>query len=395
MTQGDREDQWYTSRNGRERGSSWQREEQAPSYTSWSESGTGSSHRVPMQEPEWLTEARERERLRKEQEECERQQAEREREEQERARRSETPQSRRSKGPGSRPRPSGRAPRDPRAHRRRVLRAWTVRIAVAVVLLAAVLLLVGIGRAIVQHLPMRSQSQSAQVQRGLSWLEKQENTDVASVREEIQDVQKTLKAQKASDVSSRRRQAYQATLANGQVWGALKNAVLLGDSRVLGFSVFHFLPQKRVLAEGGGTINKVAEYTSKIQKINPRYIFLSYGINDVGIGIWKTPADYAQAMHSVLKALHKKFPGVQIYVNSMLPAQPSAIEKSPAWANIPQYSAALKEMCEKYGYPFIDNDDIVSAHSNLYDTDGVHLQPDFYQYWGENLAMAIYDQNNQ
>jgi hypothetical protein len=51
-------------------------------------------------------------------------------------------------------------------------------------------------------------------------------------------------------------------------------------------------------------------------------------------------------------------------------------------------------MCEEEGIPFIDNGAIIEEHKDLYATDGVHLQPDFYRYWAENQLLGVYDHEN-
>ena len=48
-------------------------------------------------------------------------------------------------------------------------------------------------------------------------------------------------------------------LESGQinVWSLFDDAVILGDSRVVGYEFYDFLPDERVLAEGGATIRNV------------------------------------------------------------------------------------------------------------------------------------------
>ena len=125
-----------------------------------------------------------------------------------------------------------------------------------------------------------------------------------------------------------------------------------------------------------------------------KYIFISYGINDIGIGFWPTAEEYADALAEKLDELHAALPDAEIYVNSILPATDEAAAATPVWAGLPEYSEAVRRMCEKKGICFIDNDSLVQEHEDLYAGDGVHLQPDFYHYWGENQLLGVFDHKN-
>jgi hypothetical protein len=72
----------------------------------------------------------------------------------------------------------------------------------------------------------------------------------------------------------------------------------------------------------------------------------------------------------------------------------AAAAATPVWAGLPEYSEAVRRMCEKKGICFIDNDSLVQEHEDLYAGDGVHLQPDFYHYWGENQQLGVFDHKN-
>ena len=54
-----------------------------------------------------------------------------------------------------------------------------------------------------------------------------------------------------------------------------------------------------------------------------------------------------------------------------------------------EFYAAAKELCEQKGVAFADNDALAEQFMDLYwDVDGVHLKPDFYQYWAKNMLIA-------
>lgn len=128
-----------------------------------------------------------------------------------------------------------------------------------------------------------------------------------------------------------------------------------------------------------------------MEELSPRYIFISYGINDVNLGLWPTAQEYARDFGARIDELRKSFPEAEIYVNSILPATDDAIEQHPLWEKLPEYSEAVRQMCEQKEICFIDNTSIVEDHKDLYAMDGVHIAPDFYHYWAENQLLGVYD----
>lgn len=62
--------------------------------------------------------------------------------------------------------------------------------------------------------------------------------------------------------------------------------VIMGDSRILHLYNESMLEGRHILAGGGHTIRNIPEYYNEIEALNPSYIFLCYGLNDVSIGYW-------------------------------------------------------------------------------------------------------------
>ena len=192
----------------------------------------------------------------------------------------------------------------------------------------------------------------------------------------------------------KKREDYRESLSGSKLWEAFDDYVFLGDSRVVGYDVFGFLSSERILAAAGDTINSITNRMDEVKKLSPKYIFISYGINDIGMGYWPTAQEYTDAFLEKIHALQKELPDAEIYVNSIIPARDDALEWSPIWAGLPEYSEAVRAMCEKEEIPFIDNDAIIREHEDLYASDGVHLQSDFYRYWGENQMLGVFDNEN-
>lgn len=249
-----------------------------------------------------------------------------------------------------------------------------------VLLLAALVVILAVVFLVVR----RSKSgNSADVQAGIQYLEALEQQPYADVEAQIKEINKEKLAKSREEIIEK--------MENGEidVWGQFQDYVLMGDSRAVGYEYWHFLPDERVIASAGATIREITNNMDAVVAMNPSYVFFCYGLNDVSIGFWPTPEDYVEEFAQILTEMQERIPGVKLIVSSILPAQDPAFARSKAWYNIPDYSEAVKQMCEDNGWYFADNTDIVEEHRDLYDIDGIHFQQTFYPYWALNLIDAM------
>ena len=180
------------------------------------------------------------------------------------------------------------------------------------------------------------------------------------------------------------------------IWALMDNAVVMGDSRAVGYDVFGFMPSERVIAGAGNTIRKIEEGYPQLKELQPDLIYLCYGINDISIGFWKTPEEYAAEYKEILLDLKEVVPDAEIYVSSILPvsAQAVAENNTPVWGRTEEYNVVVEKMCAEAGVGFVSNTDIALAEDNLYSGDGIHISPPFYQKWVANLMIQRLNRNN-
>lgn len=189
------------------------------------------------------------------------------------------------------------------------------------------------------------------------------------------------------------REAFAASLEGEGVWEAFgrENYVLIGDSRIVGFSLYGYLPEERVLAEYGASIPYVRTRTEDFSALSPDTVILAFGINDMLTGIWNTPKAYADQVLTDIGRLRERVPDADYYVCSILPALSPALEENPVWNQVPAYNEALRTMCREEGFFFIDAGALVMERQDLYAADGLHLDAAFYPLWGRVMQEAIYD----
>ncbi len=206
------------------------------------------------------------------------------------------------------------------------------------------------------------------------------------------DVDQILKEQRLQEVQLLREERLnQLESGDLSVWTLFEDYVLLGDSRAVGYSFYEFLPESRVLAEGGATIRDLQAHIPDLVSLNPANIYLCYGLNDVSIGYWETPEEYTAEFQQILAQLHASLPQATVYISSILPARDPAFDTEPLWREIPSFSAAVGQMCQALDYCcFVDCDSIAASYADLWDIDGIHVQRDFYPHWAASLITETY-----
>lgn len=253
------------------------------------------------------------------------------------------------------------------------------------VVLGVLVLAIIIGLAVFLGKGGKESAEASAIREGLDFLTQQEQKNPEVVRQTRKALfDRRMQAQKEEMI---------ATLTNGEEdpFSLFRDFALLGDSRGVGFWFWDFLPEDRVLADGGHTIRMIPEHQEKLLQMQPAYIFLCYGLNDSSIGYWESGEEYAAEYVQTVQNLQELLPECTIVVSSTLPAQDPAFDVSSSWYNIPDWNISLKEACEEAGILFADCSWIYEQYSDLWDTDGIHFKQALYPYWGAELIItALY-----
>lgn len=222
------------------------------------------------------------------------------------------------------------------------------------------------------------------------------NLSTEDLREGVSYI-KTLEAKNVSEVENSikemKKAERKAAFESGEVevWSQFNDAVIMGDSRAVGFYFYEFVDTSRVLAEGGATIRDIPNYLDTLALLNPSSIFLCYGLNDISIGYWNTVEEYIAELDQVLETLKTTVPNAVIYVNSTIPAVDPAFQTAEIWRKIPDWNVVIKQHCEEQGIAYVDINATVEAHMDLYDPDGIHMMREFYEFWAIDMITEVYE----
>lgn len=226
---------------------------------------------------------------------------------------------------------------------------------------------------------------SAAAQQGVAFLDSLAQKDPAAVRQ----VRREIYIQKM--LQQRDTLTQQIMTGAADPFPLFEDYALLGDSRAIGFYYSEFLEADRVLADGGNTIRIIPDRIWQLQQINPSYVFLCYGLNDVSIGYWDTAEAYAQEYMSHVALIREALPEATVVVSSILPAKDPAFNTSSRWRWIPDWNVVLEQTCKDNGVLFANCDWVFEQQSYYWTADGIHLRPYVYPYWGGQLIVtALY-----
>ena len=189
-----------------------------------------------------------------------------------------------------------------------------------------------------------------------------------------------------------------------------QDAVILGDSRAVGFFYYGFVDESRDLTGSGETILDIPKKLDALQAMNPRYVYLAYGLNDIKIGHWGSLQAHISEYLDRVQDIRERLPEAVIVISSVLPyhdpnARTDATgETSPSstsslteadrkrLAQIPEWNRLMADAAREHGVIFVDNSAICTEYEDLWEKDGIHVFKSFYPHWGKNLIVAALEE---
>lgn len=220
----------------------------------------------------------------------------------------------------------------------------------------------------------KSVKEREKIREGIAYLKTLEDKDAAEINTKV----KKLKKEQNKEYMDNNDDA---------VWTGFEDAVIMGDSRAVGFSYYNFMSEEQVYAEKGALITSVRDHIEEVKAFNPGQIYICFGLNDLQSGQWPTSDSYSEQCAEIIGLLKEELPQCEVYLNSILPVTEATESADTIYSSISEYNDSMKQMCEEKGYNYIDNTAMAQEHMDLYETDGLHLQSAFYTYWATNMLL--------
>lgn len=182
-----------------------------------------------------------------------------------------------------------------------------------------------------------------------------------------------------------------------------QDAVIMGDSRAVGFCYYGFVDESRTLTSTGATILEIRKQMDALEAKHPAYIYLCYGINDLKTGYWGSKERYVAKYMEYIAEIQARMPNAVVVVSSTLPYYPPAVPEDEATEpteedenaileQVPEWNAALAAACAENGIIYVDNTQISTIYQELWGPDGIHMKKAFYPHWGKNLVVAALEE---
>ena len=184
-----------------------------------------------------------------------------------------------------------------------------------------------------------------------------------------------------------------------------QDALIMGDSRAEGYWYYGLVDQSRTMTGAGHTILDLHNQLDAVAEMNPQYIYLLYGLNDVKIGYWGNKDRFVEKYMEYIAQLRQRLPDSVVVVSSILPYHKAETIGSDAPTEpvdpevermraIPKWNAALAAACKENNVIFVDNTAICEVYANLWEPDGIHIRQTFYKYWARNLVIAALEEGS-
>lgn len=167
-----------------------------------------------------------------------------------------------------------------------------------------------------------------------------------------------------------------------------KRAVVAGDSMAEGLTAYQILDESNVVWHRGRRIDNMNKDLEKIKELNPNYLFLTYGSNDLELWTGRT-ASFINAYNKTINMLKSELPGVTIIINSILPASTKKTNNDQAFAYQEEFNNALKELANSLGIPFLENSPYLLNKEKPYSSDGVHPKSFYFTLWAKHMTSYL------
>ncbi|WP_297519260.1 GDSL-type esterase/lipase family protein [uncultured Clostridium sp.] len=167
------------------------------------------------------------------------------------------------------------------------------------------------------------------------------------------------------------------------------SSLIMGDSQTEGLTVYGFLDNTSVIGvKGGNLVSAKANNITTLSSLSPKHIFTLYGMND--ILIYQSNIDgFIDDYTSLIKEIQALLPDSKVFVNSILPVEEKVTIGRPVYKQIDTYNTALRAMCDELDVEYVNSNQILIDNTTLFEGDGMHLKPSFYNKWLDLLNNYI------
>ena len=155
-----------------------------------------------------------------------------------------------------------------------------------------------------------------------------------------------------------------------------------------GLDAYKVLYSESVVYTRGRRIDNMIKDMPKVIEYNPKYLFLSYGAND--IIKWNGDVEgFINAYKNSISYIKEVLPDTTIIINSVLPVSEKAINNKSAFTYQSEFNSKLMELCKSMEIDFLENSRFLLEKEEPYGYDGIHPKRFFFYLWGRQMASYL------
>lgn len=210
---------------------------------------------------------------------------------------------------------------------------------------------------------------------------KLEQLETADISETEKQWEKLEGANEKTEIDTSKRNEYGVVeLDSATLKKAFGGVVVVGDSFSEALDVYGLLDEGSVIYKRGASVNEIDDLIEKVITMKPSTVIMEFGCND--LQMYNEDIDgFIEQYQSEISKIKKALPDTMICVNSILPMTEEKVKEKAGREKRPQFNEAIKEMCDKEEYLYIDSSFIVEANPDLFEQDGIHMKKDYYEQW--------------
>lgn len=130
------------------------------------------------------------------------------------------------------------------------------------------------------------------------------------------------------------------------------------------------------------------EDIGRIIENSPKYLFLSYGANDLEMWVGDVTSFIKYYKNKIIY-LREILPNTKIIINSILPVRDDVVKSDIAFTYQELFNEELKKLAQQEKVQFLENSQFLKEKENPFTTDGIHPQPYFFHLWGRHMASYL------
>ena len=166
-----------------------------------------------------------------------------------------------------------------------------------------------------------------------------------------------------------------------------------GNSIIYNSDFTSYFPDKDIINLGvpGENIEGLIRRIKLLECTQPKKIFIMIGINNIG----EPTKDIGEKYDSLLCRIKETLPHAKLYVHSILPINHTAYKKYSTNNKIKECNFTIAKLAKRHHITYIDLYSLYiqgeELPMSLTHDDGIHLKPQAYDRWAENIRQYIYE----